>query len=165
MSKPAKGLEWFASHIVAPVVAGLIVTAIGAAAIGAPPFDRDGQEESTDDVTRSAGLVSGQRNPATTAAAGGGAAAVTTVAEDGGTEDASGCTVGVGNPLATLVAEPEPFARELRKIPAGTYEVLDTATTPWAGGDTFWLRIEVGGSAGWIEDTTFNVDSKTSACG
>jgi len=83
-----------------------------------------------------------------------------TVTEASGTD----CTVTIANQLVSLRTEPDNFAVEIRRIPPGDYLVLDTELVDFASTMQRWLRIEVETDQGWIQDSTFNVASKSDAC-
>lgn len=76
---------------------------------------------------------------------------------------ATDCEIGIGNPLASIRIEPDPFARELGRIPAGTYPVLEIRDVEFVN-EQRWFLIEVDGQQGWIMDSTILIDSKTAAC-
>lgn len=76
---------------------------------------------------------------------------------------AEGCVIGIGNPLASISVEPDPFARELGRVPAGTYSVLEIQDVEFVSVQR-WFLIDVEGQQGWIMDSTILIDSKTPDC-
>jgi len=74
-----------------------------------------------------------------------------------------GCTATIDNPFASIREQPQPFAQEIRRVPEGTYQVVDWTVEEFAGTESRWLRLSVDGDEGWIEDTTILVQS-TEGC-
>jgi len=89
-------------------------------------------------------------------------------AGESGTVETSGpigdCVITIANPLVDLHEEPGPFTQVSIRVPPGEYAVSNTADVSFAGGQQRWLEITAEGRTGWIEDNTFNVDSKTAGC-
>lgn len=70
----------------------------------------------------------------------------------------------VVNPLVSLKREPDIFSPDVIRLEPGDYSVLEHREVPTPLGAESWFRIEAEGRMGWIENTTFNIASKTSAC-
>lgn len=74
------------------------------------------------------------------------------------------CIVTISNRLVDLLEQPEHFAQTMMRIPPGDYPVLDARRVEWVDQMERWFQIQVGPSVGWLQDTTFNIATKTDAC-
>jgi hypothetical protein len=87
-----------------------------------------------------------------------------TTTSSGGGSDLTGCTATISNPFASIRTEPDPLAQEIKRIPAGTYPVVDTASVPFAGKNMLFLKLNVDGDEGWIVYDTILIASTSSQC-
>ncbi len=76
----------------------------------------------------------------------------------------SGCVVSTVNPLVTLKTEPDVFSQDVVRVPTGDHAVQEVQTVETPLGSERWLKLVVEGRPGWIEDSTFNIASKSAAC-
>jgi hypothetical protein len=119
-------------------------------------------------------LQGGDSNdPSQEASGGGGSQPIPTIGSGGGstsggsggtTPAPAGCQVTIANPLTVYREQPENFAQEIGKVPAGTYPVLASRNVAFAGRTERWLQISVSGKNGWLRDNSTDVASKTAAC-
>ena len=70
----------------------------------------------------------------------------------------------VDNPLATIREDPAPFAQDIRRVPAGTYQVTEWTMESFAGESSRWLRIRVDADLGWIEHDAMSISGRSSEC-
>jgi hypothetical protein len=75
-----------------------------------------------------------------------------------------GCTIVISNPFATITDSPNPVDTGGTKVPAGTYQVLETTQTTFAGQPLLWFKITAAGHTGWIQDDTILIESKSAQC-
>jgi hypothetical protein len=75
-----------------------------------------------------------------------------------------GCRLTISNPFASINETPEHQGQESANVPAGVYSVLEITSTPFAGRDERWFKIEVGSRQGWILDDTILIASKSEDC-
>ncbi len=80
------------------------------------------------------------------------------------TASAVGCTIVVANPLVDLLSLPDTFSQTILRVAPGTYPVEAEETTTFVSRDQRWFLITVSGKSGWIQDSTFNIASKSAAC-
>ncbi len=90
------------------------------------------------------------------------ASSSTTSTHSGGVRP--GCTLTIGDPFAQIQATPGYPPESGDKVPPGTYAAITSELLNWAGQETRWYEIAVGGQSGWIPDDGILVDSKSSAC-
>jgi hypothetical protein len=76
----------------------------------------------------------------------------------------AGCVVTIANPLVSLKREPDTFSPDVIKLKPGDYGILEHREIQTPLGTESWFRIESEGRMGWIENSTFNIASKTSDC-
>jgi hypothetical protein len=75
--------------------------------------------------------------------------------------DPGTCVITIRNPLATIHEEPDTFSTEISRVPSGSYPVEEIASGDFG---SRWMRITASDRSGWLEDSTFNIDSKSAAC-
>jgi hypothetical protein len=75
-----------------------------------------------------------------------------------------GCTIVISNPFAAITDKPDPVDPGGTKIPPGSYSVLATTHTSFAGRSFLWFKITASGHTGWIQDDTILIDSKSAQC-
>ena len=56
------------------------------------------------------------------------------------------------------------FGLEVGNVPPGTYEVLEIRVVTFAGSPDRWFRVPVGGTSGWVLDSSILIASKSSGC-
>lgn len=78
---------------------------------------------------------------------------------------ASGCAITISHGLVSLKSEPDTFSRSLTRVPPGEYAPADHIVIDRGHlGQIAWFQISAGGRTGWIEDSTWGIDAKTSGC-
>lgn len=75
-----------------------------------------------------------------------------------------GCVVTIGNPLVSLMSDPDTFSQEIIRVPAGEYATLDFQEIEFAGNLQGWFQIEADGRTGWIKNDTWTIAGKSDAC-
>lgn len=76
----------------------------------------------------------------------------------------TGCVITVSNPFATIHEEPDTFSQEVIRLPAGSYPVEEVRNTTFGPQRQRWFRVTANGRSGWLEDSTFNIASKSADC-
>ena len=87
-----------------------------------------------------------------------------TVAEGSPDAAVTGCVITTANPLATTHEEPDAFSQEVMRLPPGSYQVEDIRTTTFVNEPQRWFLVTVDTRSGWLQDTTFNIASKSVDC-
>ncbi|MBD2119319.1 hypothetical protein [Trichocoleus sp. FACHB-262] len=75
-----------------------------------------------------------------------------------------GCVITVTNSLVSLLSQPYTFSRQLIRVEPGDYKVTEQVITSLGKDEEGWFQIESQGREGWIEDDTWNIAEKNSAC-
>lgn len=73
------------------------------------------------------------------------------------------CLVTVAGGRTGLRMAPTPLSAEIMSVPHGEYAVAESHTA-LSDSHYRWLRIDVGGTAGWIRDVAFDVETKSAEC-
>lgn len=76
----------------------------------------------------------------------------------------TGCVITTTNPLATTHEKPDSFSQEVVRLPPGSYRVEDIRTTTFVNEPQRWFLVAADARSGWLEDTTFNIDSRSVDC-
>jgi hypothetical protein len=151
----------FAFHsIVQPIVLAIVGLLALAVAGGFASADGDDGQSDPSTTTASTTSTSGsQTTTASTSATSGGQTATTVVATT--SVGSAGCAITTQNPLATIHEQPDTFSPEIVKVPPGTYPVTEFRAGAFG---SRWLKVSVADRSGWLEDSTFNVETKSAGC-
>lgn len=74
------------------------------------------------------------------------------------------CVLTINDPFAQIQATPGYPPQSGTKVPAGSYVTITSEVLSFAGVQTRWYEIHVGGQTGWIVDDNVQIQSKSSGC-
>lgn len=79
-------------------------------------------------------------------------------------KEESVCTVAINSPFVALNKEPRRFSQQLLRLPPGRYNPTGYRVTSFAGRDEGWFQITHQGKSGWVQDSIYEIETKSANC-